>query len=73
LNEYVIKFEHRSAIKSQAPANFITDWTPAAFDTAIQFDEPTWTVHCHRAWGMAGAGISVILTPPNGLVGMQQG
>jgi hypothetical protein len=37
LNEFVVDFEHRSAIKSQALADFIADWTPAAFDTTLQF------------------------------------
>ena len=35
LNEFVVDFEHRSAIKSQALADFIVDWTPAAFDTTL--------------------------------------
>lgn len=66
LNEYTVDFEHRSTIKSQAIADFIADWTPSAFDTTIQFQEPVWTVHCDRAWCMSGAGISAILTPPTG-------
>ena len=57
-------FEHRSAIKSQALADFIADWIPAAYDTAMQFEEPIWTVHCDGAWGMAGVGIATILMPP---------
>ena len=59
-------FEHRLAIKSQALADFITDWTLAAFDTTLQFKEPTWTMHCDGAWGLAGAGIATILMPPKG-------
>ena len=35
LNEFVVDFEHRSAIKSQALVDFIADWTPAAYDTTI--------------------------------------
>ncbi|XP_066315963.1 uncharacterized protein [Miscanthus floridulus] len=66
LNEYVIDFEHRSVKKSQALVDFITNWTPVVFDTTLQFDEPTWTVHYDGAWGMSGAGISAILTPLNG-------
>ena len=53
LNEYFIDFEHRSAIKSQALADFIADWTPSADDTTLQFEEPTWTVwtvNCDGAW-----------------------
>ena len=41
LNEFVVDFEHRLAIKSQALADFIVDWTPIAFDTTLQFKEPT--------------------------------
>jgi ribonuclease HI len=66
LNEFVVAFQHRSAIKSQALIDFIADWTPAAFDTTIQFEEPTWIVHCDGAWGMAGIGIAAILTSPKG-------
>jgi hypothetical protein len=66
LNEFVVAFEHRSTIKSQALADFIMDWTPAAFDTTIQFEEPTWTMHCDGAWGMAGVGIAAILMSPKG-------
>ena len=62
----MVDFDYRSAIKSQALTDFITDWTPAAFDTTLQFEEPTWTMHCDRAWGMAGVGIVAILTPPKG-------
>jgi ribonuclease HI len=66
LNKFVVAFEHRSAIKSQALADFIVDWTPTAFDTTIQFEEPTWTMHCDGAWGMTGICIVAIFTPPKG-------
>jgi hypothetical protein len=49
LNEFVVDFKHRSTIKSQALADFIMEWIPAAFDTTIQFEEPTWTMHCDGA------------------------
>jgi hypothetical protein len=62
----VVDFEHRSAIKSQALVDFITDWTPTTYDTTMQFEEPIWTVHCDGAWGMTGTGIAAILTPPKG-------
>ena len=41
LNEFVVDFKHRLAIKSQALADFIVDWTLVAFDTTLQFKEPT--------------------------------
>ena len=50
LNEFVIDFEHRSAIKCQALIDFITDWTPVVYDTTMQFEEPTWTVHYDGAY-----------------------
>jgi hypothetical protein len=65
LNEYTVDFEHRSTIKSQVLTDFIADWTSSAFDTTLQFEELLWTVHCDGAWGMAGAGISAILTSPS--------
>jgi hypothetical protein len=61
-----VDFKHRSAIKSQALIDFIVDWTPVAYDTTLQFEEPTWTMHCDGAWGMTGVGIAAILTPPKG-------
>jgi hypothetical protein len=36
LNEIILDFEHRSAIKSQALAY----WSPTTYDTTIQFEEP---------------------------------
>jgi len=66
INEYAVDFEHRSTIKSQVLADFIADWTPSAFNTTLQLEEPVWTAHCDGAWGASGAGIAAILTPPNG-------
>ena len=57
-------FEHRSTIKSEALADFITDWTLAAYDTTIQFEEPIWAMYCDRAWGMNGVGIAVLPKGP---------
>ena len=62
LNEFIVDFEHRSSIKSQA----LIDWTPVAYDTVIQFEEPIWTMQCDRAWGMNGAGIVAIVMPLKG-------
>ena len=62
----MVDFEHRSAIKSQALANIIAYWTLAVFNTTIQFEEPTWTVHCDGARGMTGVGIVAVLMPPKG-------
>ena len=66
LNEFVVDFEHRFTIKSYALLDFITYWSPVAFDTTTQFEEPIWTMHCDGAWRMNGAGIVAILTPPKG-------
>ena len=62
MNKFVVDFKHRLAIKSRALIDFIADWTPAAFDTTLQFEEPTWTVHYDGAWEMARASIAAILT-----------
>jgi len=51
---------------SQALIDFIVDWTPAACDTTLQLEEPTWTVHCNGAWGMTSVGIAATLTLPKG-------
>ena len=46
--------------------DFIAYWTPAAYDTTFQFEEPIWIVHCDGAWDMNGVGIAAILAPPKG-------
>lgn len=51
LNEDTVIFKHRSAIKSQVLADFITYWTPVAFDTTLWLEGPVWTVHYDGAWG----------------------
>ena len=59
LSAYSISFVSRSAIKLQALAEFIADWTPAAFQAGGQEGklEPFWTVFTDGAWGHSGAGI----------------
>jgi hypothetical protein len=39
LNEFIIDFVHKFSIKSQALADFITDWTPSPQDEATHLDE----------------------------------
>ena len=57
LSQFEFNYVSRTTIKSQALADFIADWTPAASDTTLQFEEPLWTVHCDGAWGRQVLGL----------------
>ena len=72
LSGYEIAYEPRTAIKSQALANFVEDFSPtleqeAAKETAILTnDEPvgTWTLHTDGSSNIRGTGLGVILKSP---------
>jgi len=66
INDFAIEFVGRNAIKSQALADFLVDWTPNTHNTA-EVTEPIWIVHIDGAWGSAGARIVVILTSSSGI------
>jgi hypothetical protein len=58
LNEFVIDFVHRSSIQSQAPADFIADWTPSPQDEASSSYKVVWTVFFDSSWGSFGPGVA---------------
>jgi len=63
----------RTAIKSQALADFMVDWIPLAHQPK-QPQVQIWTLYTDGAWGHIGAGASTILIAPSGLkTNMQQG
>ena len=66
LAPYHLKFEARTAIKSQALADFIADWTPPATGAELSPQEPEWTVFVDGAWGAAGAGAAAVVHSPTG-------
>ena len=56
----------RTAIKSQALADFVADWTPPT-EPKIQPTSQGWIAYTDGAWGQAGAGASAVLTAPSGV------
>src|SRR3954463_5722654 len=65
LGAYHIKYEPRTAIKSQALADFINDWVKIQ---APQ-DKPVtkyWTMHFDGSRQLQGSGAGVVLTSPTG-------
>ena len=56
----------RTAVKSQALADFVADWTPLAHQNP-QPQTQIWTLYTDRAWGHLGAGASAILIAPSEL------
>ena len=73
LSQFELNFAPRTAIKSQALADFMADWTPSAHETQ-QPQAQIWTLYTDGAWGHIGAGASTILIAPSGLkTNMQQG
>ena len=74
LSGYEIGYEPRTAIKSQALADFVADFSPtleqeAAKETAnLANDDPigTWTLHTDGASNIRGTGLGVVLKSPQG-------
>ena len=56
----------RTAVKSQALADFVVDWTPLAHQNP-QPQNQIWTLYTDRAWGHLGARASTVLVAPFGL------
>ena len=65
LGAYHIKYEPRTAIKSQALADFINDWTEiqAPQDKSVT---KYWTMHFDGSWQLQALGAGVVLTSPTG-------
>jgi len=65
LGAYHIKYEPRTAIKSQALVDFINDWT----EFQALPEKPTtkyWTMHFDGSRQLQGSGAGVVLTSPRG-------
>nr|CAE03705.3 OSJNBb0034G17.13 [Oryza sativa Japonica Group] len=75
LSEFDLHFEPRHAIKSQALANFVAEWTPAPEPISVPETSsgpsqlpPTayWVMQFDGSLSLQGAGAGVTLTSPNG-------
>jgi hypothetical protein len=67
LAEHVINFVARSAIKSQALADFVADWTPSVPKGDHIVSKPVWEVQCDDAYCHLGSAVAVVLKSPSGI------
>ena len=65
LAPFDITFAARAAIKSQALADFVAEWTPQAGQPAPIVETP-WIMHTDGSWCAAGAGAAAIIVAPDG-------
>jgi ribonuclease HI len=65
LATFDIDYRPRTAIKSQALANFVADWTEAQDQTPVPEPEH-WTLHFDGSKTLEGSGAGVVLTSPQG-------
>jgi hypothetical protein len=66
LSQFEITYVPRTAIKSQALADFMADWTPSV-QSIPQPSNQAWVIFTDGAWGQSGAGASTVLVAPSGL------
>ena len=65
MGPYHIKYEPRTAIKSQAPVDFINDWTQLQAPREKP-ETKYWTMHFDGSRQLEGSGAGVVLTSPRG-------
>ena len=65
LNEFDIKYLSRHAIKAQALADFITEFTPSHSDSEVVEDKK-WIIHVDGSSTQHARGIGVVLQSPEG-------
>ena len=67
LSQFNIKYHLRTAIKAQAPANFIAEFTLPNEDKLINETEP-WTIQIEGWLAQKRGGVTVVVTAPDGEV-----
>ena len=67
LSQFNIKYHPRTAIKAQAPANFIAEFTLPNEDKLINETEP-WMIQIEGWVAQKRGGVTVVVTAPNGEV-----
>ena len=65
LNEFDIKYLSRHAIKAQALADFIAEFTPSHSDSKVVEDKK-WIIHVDGSSTQHAGGIGVVLQSPEG-------
>ena len=66
LSEFDIRYQPKSAIKAQALADFIADFTPSRGDLDEVDDSKIWVIYVDRSSTLYAGGIGVILKSPKG-------
>ena len=66
LSEFDIRYQPRHAIKAQALADFIAEFTPNCGDVEGMEDSKKWVVHVDGSFTQHAGGISVVLQSPEG-------
>ena len=61
LSEFDVKYQPRNAIKAQALANFIIEFTPGHRDLDERENNKTWVVHVDGSSTLHARGIGVVL------------
>ena len=64
LSEFAVKYQPRNAIKAQALADFIAEFTPGHGDLDKREDDKTWVVHVDGSSTLHAEGIGVVLKSP---------
>ena len=64
LSEFDVKYQPRNAIKAQALADFIAEFTPGHEDLDKREDDKTWVIHVDGSSTLHTGGIGVILKSP---------
>ena len=64
LSEFDIKYQPRNAVKAQALADFIAEFTPSHGDSDDMEDIKTWVVHLDGSSTLHAGGIGVVLQSP---------
>ena len=66
LSEFDIRYQPRHAIKAQALADFIAEFTPSCGDVEEMEDSKKWVVHVDGLSTQHAGGIGVVLQSPEG-------
>jgi hypothetical protein len=65
IGQYVVEFVPQRAIKSQALADFITEWTNSGLRGIDELPHH-WMMYFNGSYTLKGAGVVIVLIPPEG-------
>ena len=66
LSEFDIRYQSRNAIKAQALADFIAEFTPSYADLSEREGNKKWVVHVDGSSTLYAGGIGIVLQSPEG-------